>query len=537
MKASALVPIVLAISALGCGSEESRHSHLSAVAERALDEETSPSACSVTPVVIGGVTTLTVPSGCNYLKAKMWGEGGFIYHGSACLAPNDLRGSGGGAGFVEVEWKVNAGEEYRFYAYDTLASDNTGSKTSYVHQVVASPPPGDGYTQTRPIALAAAGGWGGCALDLPNHVDRVPGRGGAGGPIGQDGTTGTATYVGVNPPSFFVAGGGKGATATAPGVGGISNRYSPGSDGFAGLAWGSRFYWIGGLSRVPVGGRGGDGIFGGGGGAAASLLGDAWGVGGGGGGGSNFALGAWNGEVSFVRSLGGSFEIAANPDDPDRGNAGDGATNANRDSGPGRIVVSFSETRRTFEDVPEWSPYHDFIETIHRLGITSGCAAGLFCPTNPVLREQMAVFLLRANDGPIYTPPPAQGPPMFLDVTDGPYQAWIEEIARRQVTSGCGGGNYCPRDAVTRAQMAVFLLRTKEGALYSPPPAQLPPMFADVSGPFQPWIEEIARRGITSGCGTGIYCPTSPVTREQMAVFLVRTFNLSVAPAAETEIK
>jgi hypothetical protein len=35
--------------------------------------------------------------------------------------------------------------------------------------------------------------------------------------------------------------------------------------------------------------------------------------------------------------------------------------------------------------------------------------------------------------------------------------------------------------------------------------------------------------GITGGCGTSPlrYCPTDPNTRGQMAVFLVKTFNLN----------
>jgi hypothetical protein len=53
-------------------------------------------------------------------------------------------------------------------------------------------------------------------------------------------------------------------------------------------------------------------------------------------------------------------------------------------------------------------------------------------------------------------------------------------------------------------------------------------MFNDVpaSSPFCPWIEELVRRGITSGCGGGNYCPSASVTRAQMAVFLVRTFSI-----------
>jgi hypothetical protein len=33
-------------------------------------------------------------------------------------------------------------------------------------------------------------------------------------------------------------------------------------------------------------------------------------------------------------------------------------------------------------------------------------------------------------------------------------------------------------------------------------------------------------RNITAGCGNGNYCPTTAATRGQMAVFLVKTFNL-----------
>ena len=59
------------------------------------------------------------------------------------------------------------------------------------------------------------------------------------------------------------------------------------------------------------------------------------------------------------------------------------------------------------------------------------------------------------------------------------------------------------------------------------PPACVPgaEMFADVpaSNPFCPWIEELVRRGITTGCATNLYCPSASVTRAQMAPFLVKT--------------
>jgi hypothetical protein len=49
-----------------------------------------------------------------------------------------------------------------------------------------------------------------------------------------------------------------------------------------------------------------------------------------------------------------------------------------------------------------------------------------------------------------------------------PFCRWIEELARRGVVSGCGDGNYCPADAVTREQMAVFISATFGLALYGP---------------------------------------------------------------------
>jgi len=76
--------------------------------------------------------------------------------------------------------------------------------------------------------------------------------------------------------------------------------------------------------------------------------------------------------------------------------------------------------------------------------------------------------------------------------------------------------------------MAIFVLRTLDPAL-SPPPCGTP-MFADVpaSSVFCRWIEELARRGIVSGCGGGNYCPAVAITREQMSVFITLTFGLTL---------
>jgi hypothetical protein len=106
--------------------------------------------------------------------------------------------------------------------------------------------------------------------------------------------------------------------------------------------------------------------------------------------------------------------------------------------------------------------------------------------------------------------------------------AWIKQLAAEGITGGCGTNLYCPEAPVTRAQMAVFLLRSEHGSTYSPPAVGSDTGFTDV--PTDYWaaacIKQLVAEGITSGCGTGTYCPEAPVTRAQMAVFLVRTFSL-----------
>ena len=58
----------------------------------------------------------------------------------------------------------------------------------------------------------------------------------------------------------------------------------------------------------------------------------------------------------------------------------------------------------------------------------------------------------------------------FLDVpSSNPFYPFIENLIHNGITGGCGGGNYCPGNPVTRAQMAVFLLKAQHGASYIPP--------------------------------------------------------------------
>jgi hypothetical protein len=195
-----------------------------------------------------------------------------------------------------------------------------------------------------------------------------------------------------------------------------------------------------------------------------------------------------------------------------------------------QISTTPAEPNSTFTDVPLDHPLYASIKTIYNAGITSGCSTNplMFCPERNVNRAEMAVFLLRSKYGNNYTPPAATG--IFADVPMTYWAVnWIEQLYNEGITSGCGTSPlvYCPEYPATRAQMAVFLLRAEHGFTYSPPAAN-GTIFGDVPVDYwaKSWIEQMVAEGITTGCSNGNYFPEVPVTRAQMADFLVRGFNL-----------
>ena len=157
----------------------------------------------------------------------------------------------------------------------------------------------------------------------------------------------------------------------------------------------------------------------------------------------------------------------------------------------------------SFTDVPTSQQFYAFIENIFHNGITGGCGAGIFCPADPVTRAQMAVFLLKSKHGNAFVPPPCAG--IFGDVAcPSQFANWIEELYAENVTAGCSTSPllYCPGDTVTRQQMAVFLLKALNGSGYVPPACA--GIFGDVACPsqFANWVENLYNRQITAGCST-----------------------------------
>jgi len=93
------------------------------------------------------------------------------------------------------------------------------------------------------------------------------------------------------------------------------------------------------------------------------------------------------------------------------------------------------------------------INALAKAGITTGCTATRFCPTNNVTREQMAIFLDRALDLP------ATSVDYYTDDEGRTGEAAINRLAKSGITGGCATNRYCPGSPVTREQMAAFLNR------------------------------------------------------------------------------
>jgi hypothetical protein len=196
---------------------------------------------------------------------------------------------------------------------------------------------------------------------------------------------------------------------------------------------------------------------------------------------------------------------------------------ANTDGTNGTLVKAFVAD---FLDVPNSNQFYSYVTKLVSNGITAGIGGGLYGVNDSTLRQQMAVFLLKGKHGLCYVPPPCT-PGFFTDVPcPSTFASWIQEMAVEGITGGCGTGIFCPQNPVRRDQMAVFLLKGEHGSSYTPPECTGVFMDVPCPSTFANWVEQLATEMITSGCGGGNYCPSQANTRGQMAVFITKTFGL-----------
>ena len=208
---------------------------------------------------------------------------------------------------------------------------------------------------------------------------------------------------------------------------------------------------------------------------------------------------------------------------------------------PRSVTANFVTIPAGFTDVSPADFFYDAVNLMKARAITGGCSLAPleYCPNDNVTRAKMAIFIVRAAlGGDTFS---YSTTPYFNDVQASAFGfAWIQKMFELGITAGCGGGNYCPNDAVTRGQVAIFVTRMRLGSAadstFTYPPA---PFFADVPStyPFFRWIQRMKVDSITAGCGNGTtYCPDELVTRGQMAIFLMRGAFNYLLPAGQPVI-
>jgi len=126
--------------------------------------------------------------------------------------------------------------------------------------------------------------------------------------------------------------------------------------------------------------------------------------------------------------------------------------------------------------------------------------------------------------------------PEFSDCPEtsltGDYEDFINTIYYYGITGGCSAEDFCPDDPVTRAQMAVFII-TSMGE--RPSVAAYDAYYDDiVNDGFAPYINRMSELelGISGGCGPRAYCPNDLLTRAQMGVFIIVAMGETGSTAA-----
>ena len=167
------------------------------------------------------------------------------------------------------------------------------------------------------------------------------------------------------------------------------------------------------------------------------------------------------------------------------------------------------------------------IEVIAGLGVTVGCNPpenDRYCPHAVVTRAQMMAFLSRAL-GEI-----GEVEGAGVRASDLPVDAWYFDDVQRMISLGVAGlqedGTFRPLDPLTRLEMATLLVRAFPALAEVAEPVGT---FSDVPARWNQAgaVEAILEAGVTAGCSTEplSYCPHDPVTRDQMASFLVRALR------------
>lgn len=182
----------------------------------------------------------------------------------------------------------------------------------------------------------------------------------------------------------------------------------------------------------------------------------------------------------------------------------------------------------SFSDVPADHPFHDEIMALADAGVVDGFVDGTFRPDEYVMRQQMAKIIVRATG--VHTEPVDNvGNPTFPDVTpsDGvPYPFdYVEEAAAAGYFKGDDNGMFNQFADITRAQLALVVVRAGGDSLQDPP-ADYDPGFTDLPAFAEAEIIKAEYNGILSGYTDGTFRPYNPATRGHVAKMVDHMMDL-----------
>lgn len=189
------------------------------------------------------------------------------------------------------------------------------------------------------------------------------------------------------------------------------------------------------------------------------------------------------------------------------------------------VTVAGADASRpggTFVD-DDGSSHEGYIEAVAARRITRGCnppANNRFCPRDEISRGQMAAFIARARKLTA-----GAGADIFKDDDGSRFESDIDKLGRARITRGCAPRRFCPKDSVTRGQMAAFIVR----AFGLTAGADRDRFVDDDRSRFERDINRLAAAGITRGCNppkNNRFCPHDPVSRAEMATFVGRAMKL-----------
>lgn len=191
------------------------------------------------------------------------------------------------------------------------------------------------------------------------------------------------------------------------------------------------------------------------------------------------------------------------------------------DSYQGDEIAPISCAADTFGDLNKSAWYHDAVDYAVYAGLFNGTSAAAFSPKGTMTRGMLVTVLYRMAGSP-----EAGEELPFTDVgKDRFYTKAVIWAAENDIVKGTGGTRFEPSKAVTREQLATFLLRyakymgydvTAEGSLEGFPDGSKVSSFAKEA---MAWA---VGAGLIQGRANGTLDPKGSATRAEVAAILTR---------------